>query len=54
MAKKKAPAFKAKGLKDRFSEAFGKMKEDRMKKRSADAKDCACGGKGCKKCDCGK
>jgi hypothetical protein len=51
---KKAPAFKAKGLKEKFGEAFGKMKEDRMKKRSAEAKDCACGGKGCKKCDCGK
>lgn len=51
---KKEPKLKAKGLKQKFTEAFGQMKADRMKERAAEKKDCGCGGKGCKKCDCGK
>lgn len=47
MAKKKPKA-----LREKFQEAFGKMKQDRMKERAAEK--CDCGGKGCKKCDCGK
>ena len=51
---KKEPKLKAKGLKEKFTEAFGKMKADRMKERAAGKADCKCGGKGCGKCDCGK
>jgi hypothetical protein len=50
----KAPKLKAKGLKQKFTEAYGKMKAEGAKERAAEKADCACGGKGCKKCDCGK
>jgi hypothetical protein len=51
---KKEPKPKAKGLKQKFTEAYGKMKADRMKERAAEKAGCDCGGKGCSKCDCGK
>lgn len=53
MAKKESKQ-KPKGLKQKFTEAFGKMKAEGAKEREAERKECSCGGKGCKKCDCGK
>lgn len=52
VAKKKEPNLKAKGIKEKFNAAYGEMKAERKKERAAEA--CGCGGKGCKKCDCGK
>lgn len=51
---KKDPKLKAKGLRQKFTEAYGKMKSDRAKERAAEQSGCRCGGKGCSKCDCGK
>lgn len=52
MADKK-PKPKSKGLKQKFTEAYGKMKAEGAKQRAAERKDCSCGGKGCKNCGCG-
>lgn len=52
MAKK--VKLKAKGLKQKFNEAYGKMKAEGAKERAAERGECSCGGKGCSKCDCGK
>lgn len=49
MAKKKAPPFKKGGFREKFQEAYGKMKSDRMKERAAESKECSGG-----KCACGK
>lgn len=54
MAKKKAPKLVAGGktLSQRFNEAYVGMKEEKLKQKEKSGK-CACGGKGCGKCDCG-
>ena len=53
MAKKKDQPFKKTGLKEKFQQAYGKMKSERSKERAAEREECGCGGKGCKKCNCG-
>ena len=47
---KKAPKLKAKGLKEKFNEAYSDMKGKRFESKA----ECDCGDPTCKGCSCGK
>ena len=51
---KKAPKLKAKGLKEKFNEAYSDMKGKRFESKAKSKAECDCGDPTCKGCSCGK